>query len=167
VSREGFEARYEAELANEYGNLASRTINMLGRWSDGAVPVVETDPVLRADFADLFTRVDELLGRADLTAALDEIWQRVRRLNRYVEERAPWALAREPERADELAVVLASLAEGLRAVTVALCPYMPERTALLLEALGLPAGGGPRAFAPRGWGGAVAPLAPLFPKAVS
>jgi methionyl-tRNA synthetase len=77
-----------------------------------------------------------LIGAADLTQALDEIWKRVRRLNRYVEEQAPWALAKDPERADELDRALASLAEGLRVVTVLLDPYLPETAAKLLGALG-------------------------------
>jgi methionyl-tRNA synthetase len=163
VSKEGFTARYEAELANEYGNLASRTLNMLERYCGGAVPVAATDPALRAEFDGLFERVDELLARAELTVALEEVWQRVRRLNRYVEEQAPWALAREAARAGDLEVVLASLAEGLRVVTLALVPYMPAKTATLLEALGTDAAGA-RAFAHAGWGGPVSALAPLFPK---
>ena len=71
-----------------------------------------------------------------MTAALDEIWQRVRRLNRYVEEQAPWALAKDEARAGELDTVLASLAEGLRVLTVLLHPWLPEATATLLGALG-------------------------------
>ena len=165
VSQEGFQARYDAELANEYGNLASRTLNMLARYCDGLVPAVATDPQLHADLGGLFATVDELLARVELSVALDEIWQRVRRLNRYVEERAPWALARDPARADELASVLASLAEGLRVVTVALAPYMPSKTAALLDALGAPRPLA-REFAASGWGGATHPLAPLFPKSV-
>jgi len=163
VSPDGFEARYDAELANEYGNLASRTLNMLARYSDGVVPAVETDAALRAEFATLLERADELLDRAELSAALDEIWGYVRRLNRYVEETAPWAIAREEDRSEELAGVLATLAEGLRAVTVALEPYMPGRTALLLEALGA-GGAAERAFAPRGSGAGTTQIAPLFPK---
>jgi methionyl-tRNA synthetase len=163
VSKEGFTARYEAELANEYGNLASRTLNMLERYCGGAVPDAATDPALRAEFDGLFERVDDLLARAELTAALDEVWQRVRRLNRYVEEQAPWALARDPARAADVESVLATLAEGLRVVTLALVPYMPGKTATLLEALGTDAAGA-RAFAQSGWGGRVSALAPLFPK---
>ena len=163
VSPGGFEARYEAELANEYGNLASRTLNMLERYCGGAVPAVATDPALHEEFAGLFERLDELLERVELTAALEHVWQHVRRLNRYVEERAPWVLAREQGRRGELEQVLASLAEGLRAVTVALEPYMPAKTALVLEALGA---GGERArrYGESGSGAAVAALAPLFPK---
>ena len=112
VSQEGFQARYDAELANEYGNLASRTLNMLERYSDAIVPAVATEAALRAEFAGLFERLDELLSRAELSAALDEIWQRVRRLNRYVEENAPWVLAKDAARAAELAVVLALTGGG-------------------------------------------------------
>ena len=163
VSRDGFRARYDSELANEYGNLANRTLNMIERYCDGVVPRANTDEALRAQFDGLFTRVDELLARAEVSLALEEIWQYVRRLNRYVEERAPWVLARDEENAQELGVVLASLAEGLRVVTVALAPYMPAKTQTLLEALGA-SERTERAFAAAGYGAAVSALAPLFPK---
>ncbi len=163
VSLAGVRTRFETELANEYGNLAGRTLNMLTRYSEGSVPAVPLDPELRAALTGLAARVDELLDRAELSTALDEIWQQVRRLNRYVEEHAPWRLARDETRSPELAQVLASLAEGLRVVTVALHPYMPVKTALLLDALGRP-DLGDREFAAEGWGGPVGELAPLFPK---
>jgi methionyl-tRNA synthetase len=106
-----------------------------------------------------------LLDRAEITQALDRIWQRVRRLNRYVEEQAPWQLAKDPAQAERLQTVLRSLAEGLRVVTVLLSPYMPESTAKLLAALGderlaLSAA----AFGDGPGGAAVGELAPLFPK---
>src|SRR5207244_11148027 len=94
VSESGFAIRYETELANEYGNLAARTLAMIRRYRDAAIPDADPEDALTADFAGLDDRVAELLDRADLSAALDEIWQRVRRLNRYVEERAPWMPAR-------------------------------------------------------------------------
>ena len=106
-----------------------------------------------------------VLDRAEPTRALDLIWQRVRRLNRYVEERAPWELARDPETADQLDQTLASLAEGLRAVSVLLHPYMPATTERLLETLGDPETGYERAlFAERGSGASVKAIEPLFPK---
>ncbi len=98
VSAAGFEARYETELANDYGNLASRTLAMIERYRDGLVPDAEPDPELAggADGLDgLEGRVAELLDRAELTQALEEIWVRVRRLNRYVEETRPWDLAKD------------------------------------------------------------------------
>src|SRR5271166_3680428 len=128
VSTASFELRYESELANELGNLASRTIAMLIRYRDGIVPTGEPDPALGEDFAGLPSRVRAHIDRAELTLALDEIWQRVRRLNRYVEERAPWRLARETDGADQLDAVLASLVQGLHAVAVLLWPYIPAST---------------------------------------
>src|SRR5579871_2175483 len=162
VGMAGVRARYDAELANEYGNLASRTLNMIGRYCGGIVPAAATDAALAAEFAGLAAAVDELTDRYELTAGLEQIWLRVRRLNRYVEERAPWMLARDESRAAELATVLASLAEGLRVVTVELAPFMPGKTAELLDALG--ASGGERTFATHGSGAAVTAIAPLFPK---
>ena len=96
------------------------------------------DPVLAEDFAGLAEKVAELIDRVELTNALDEIWQRVRRLNRYVEEQAPWVLAKDPARAQDLDRVLGTLIEGLRVVTVLLHPYLPATSARLLEALGTP-----------------------------
>jgi methionyl-tRNA synthetase len=164
VSPAGFEARYEAELANEYGNLASRTLAMIARYRAAVVPQAATDAALAAEFAGLAERVAQLLDGFELTAALELIWQRVRRLNRYVEERAPWQLARQGAEA-ELDQALASLAEGLRVVSVLLYPYMPSATCRLLQALGEPGRDYARAsFAQHGSGAALAELAPLFPK---
>jgi methionyl-tRNA synthetase len=165
VGMDAVTSRYESELANEYGNLASRTLAMLSRYRDGVVPAVGTDPVLMAEFASLPDEVAALLDRAEATQALELIWQRVRRLNRYVEERAPWQLAKEPLLADQLDETLASLYEGLRAVSVLLHPYMPESVERLLEALGAPAHEyGAARFAATGSGVAVQTLPQLFPK---
>src|SRR6185312_12087293 len=166
VSTAGFEARYESELANDYGNLASRTLAMIARYRDGMVPESALDPELAASFDGLAEEVAALLDRVELSQALELIWQRVRRLNQYVEERAPWALAKDPAQADALDQTLASLAEGLRAITVLLHPYMPASTRKLLDALGRPELSYDGAsLAAHGWDGAVAKLEPLFPKA--
>jgi methionyl-tRNA synthetase len=165
VSAAGFETRYETELANELGNLASRTIAMLIRYRDGVVPEADLDPELVADFEGLADRVARQLDDAQITAALDEIWQRVRRLNRYVEERAPWQLAKDPDRAGELDTTLRSLAEGLRVVGALLYPYIPATTEKLLAALQQPdtALAGAR-FGSGQAGQKVDALEPLFPK---
>src|SRR6185295_3406560 len=180
VSAAGFEARYEAELANEYGNLASRALAMIERYRDGRVPEADPDPELaggEAGLAGLENRVAELLDRAELTQALEEIWVRVRRLNRYVEETRPWDLAKEekadpgkPGRSrtrsgasDRLDEVLYGLAEGVRVVSLLLYAYMPETVDRLLAAVGED----DRAlasFGSRGGGQAIGKLAPLFPK---
>jgi methionyl-tRNA synthetase len=165
VGMDAARKRYESELANEYGNLASRTIAMISRYRDGVIPDVELDPELAAEFDGLGERVGELLDRADVTTALDLIWQHVRRCNRYVEERAPWQLARDPADAGALDETLASLAEALRALTVMLHAYMPATTDRLLDALAAPdlayAGA---SLAATGGGRTVSALEPLFPK---
>jgi len=166
VSTAGFEARYEAELANEYGNLASRTLAMIGRFRDGVVPEAAPDPaLLEGDdgLAGLEDAVRELLDRTELTQALEEIWARVRRLNRYVEETRPWDLAKDDGAGDRLDVVLYSLAEGLRVLTLLLHAYMPEAGDRLLEALA-EENRALAAFGSRGGGQRVAELPPLFPK---
>ncbi len=136
VSTASFELRYESELANELGNLASRTIAMVHRYRDGVPAAVALDPELDGDFAGLAQEVEGMIDRAELTTALDVIWQRVRRLNRYVEERAPWQLAKDDGRAQELDQVLSTLVAGLRVLGVLLHPYMPSSTDKLLAALG-------------------------------
>ncbi len=168
VSTTAFEQRYESELANEYGNLASRTLAMVRRYRDGILPAAPIDPELANDFEGLAEEVSALLDRAELTQALDAVWQRVRRLNRYVEERAPWTLAKDEQRAGKLDEVLASLASGVRVVSLLLNPYMPASTERLLDALGAEdrtlsaarLGAGPTSP-----GRPVGELEPLFPKA--
>ena len=121
-------------------------------------------PQLVADVDPMIGEVCELLDRADLTGALDAIWQRVRRLNRYVEEQAPWVLAKDEARAGDLDRVLASLSEGLRVVAVALHPWIPESVGKLLGALAAPELELDGARMPAGRLGAIATLEPLFPK---
>jgi methionyl-tRNA synthetase len=165
VGMEALKARYEAELANEYGNLASRTIAMVRRYRDGILPEVALDPVLAAEFERLADNVIDLIDAAEVTAALDLIWKRVRRCNRYVEERAPWQLAKDDAQAHELNVVLASLAEAVRVLSVLLSPYLPQATATLLQALGAPRLAIEGAvFAARGEGSLIEAIEPLFPR---
>jgi len=137
ISTAGFEARYETELANDYGNLASRVLAMVERYRAGVVPAgVPVDAVLAEDFEGALPRFRELLDRAELSQALEEAWKLVRRLNRYVEETRPWELAKDeadPERLDE---VLYNLIEGLRVTTLMLVPFLPRTSERLLAALG-------------------------------
>jgi methionyl-tRNA synthetase len=164
VSTAAFELRYESELANEFGNLASRTIGMLMRYRDGVVPAGELDPTLVSAFTMLRERVSAQVDRAELTLALEQIWQMVRRLNRYVEEQAPWVLAKDQARADELDRVLRSLAEGLRVLAVLLWPYMPGSCERLLGALGATEASFAAAEFGAGRIGRVHTLDSLFPK---
>jgi methionyl-tRNA synthetase len=166
VSTASFELRYESELANELGNLASRVIAMVHRYRDGVPLAVALDEELGGDFAGLPEEVVRLIDRAELTHALDVIWQRVRRLNRYVEEQAPWLLAKDEQRADELDRVLSSLVAGLRVVAVLLHPYLPVSTETLLGALGADARSlvSARWDSPDALGAQIGRIDPLFPK---
>jgi methionyl-tRNA synthetase len=136
VSPEGFETRYTTELANEYGNLASRTLAMIGRYRDGTVPDAEPDQALVPEFEGLLETLKRRIDDVELTAGLDEVWQRIKLLNRYVQDEQPWQLAKDDAQSDRLDQVLYSLAEGLRVVSVLLHPFMPTSAERLLAALG-------------------------------
>jgi methionyl-tRNA synthetase len=136
VSPEGFETRYTTELANEYGNLASRTLAMIERYRDGVVPAPSATSPLAAEFEGLAEAVRVRIDALELTAALDEIWRRIKLLNRYVQEEQPWQLSKDDAQAERLDEVLYTLAEGLRVVSVLLHPFMPESAERLLAALG-------------------------------
>jgi methionyl-tRNA synthetase len=163
ISTAGFESRYETELANDYGNLASRVLAMVDRYRAGVVPQAAVDAVLAEDFDGVLGRFSELLDRAELTQSLEEAWKLVRRLNRYVEETKPWELAKDeadPERLDE---VLYNLVEGLRVTTLMLVPYLPLTSEKLLTALAEES----RELAELGsrpGGQSVERVPPLFPK---
>jgi len=163
VSAAGFEARYDTELANEYGNLASRTLAMVDRYRDGTVPEAEPDPLLATDFEGVADRVRDLLDRAELTQALEVIWKLVRRLNQYVEESRPWDLAKDEAQAKRLDVVLYSLAEALRVTSLLLVPYLPDSAGRLLDGLG-EQGRELAELGSRAGGQRVEKLPPLFPK---
>jgi methionyl-tRNA synthetase len=136
VSPDGFETRYTTELANEYGNLASRTLAMIERYRDGVVPMPPSTATLADDFDGLAEAVRERLDKLEITAALDEIWRRIKLLNRYVQEEQPWKLSKDEAEAERLDGILYTLAEGLRVVSVLLHPFMPESAERLLAALG-------------------------------
>jgi methionyl-tRNA synthetase len=166
VSTASFELRYASELANELGNLASRSIAMVHRYRDGMPPAVALDGELDDEFTGLVGEVEGMIDRAELTAALDVIWQRVRRLNRYVEERAPWQLAKDDARAGDLDQVLATLIAGLRVLAVLLHPYLPSSTDKLLDTLGCQdrSLAGARWDSTDGLGQPIGTLESLFPK---
>ncbi|MBA2630896.1 MAG: methionine--tRNA ligase [Thermoleophilaceae bacterium] len=165
VSPEGFENRYNTELANEWGNLASRTLAMVGRYREGVVPEAQPPEALVAEFDGLADRVCQLIDRVEPSSALDEVWQRVKRLNRFVQDEEPWKLAKDESQAEHLDQVLYALAEGLRVVSVLLHPFMPGSSERLLAALGRPdlSIAGARLGADPG-GAAIGELGQLFPR---
>ena len=161
--------RYERELANDLGNLVSRTTAMIARYRGGSLGANAWDSPLRADLDALGPDVAARLDDWDLSGALDRIWETVRALNRHVEETAPWQLAKDDARADELDRTLYDLADGLRSVAVAVAPYLPESAPRILAALGQPErldwdliGYGKSAAAE-----GIEPAQPLFPRVES
>jgi methionyl-tRNA synthetase len=137
VSVDSVRERYERELANDLGNLLSRTTAMIARYLEGELPArPRDDSPVRGLLAPVGADVAARLDVYDLTGALERIWEVVRGLNRYVEEQAPWKLAEDADRRVELEQTLYDLADGLRAVAVALAAYLPETSPRILAALG-------------------------------
>ncbi|MBI2684398.1 MAG: methionine--tRNA ligase [Actinobacteria bacterium] len=168
-TQEGFEQRYDSELANEFGNLLNRTVSMIGRYRDGRVPHDPGgDDPLTAAISATADGVRSAFSELAITRAIDVAWREVRRLNRFVEQRAPWKLAKDAERAGELDQTLFSLAEGLRVVAILLWPVMPTACERALAQLGQCVDGIPMlSGASRGAGvdGArVGEATPLFPR---
>ena len=136
-SWERFDDRYNAELANAFGNLASRTISMVERYRDGVVPAAEAGDTDAADLEDLddyHRAMDDLL----LHEALKAVWRTVTRANEFVDRSAPWKLAKDPAAAAQLDGVLASLIRRLARQAIALYPFMPGKAEELWASLGAP-----------------------------
>jgi methionyl-tRNA synthetase len=161
----GFRARYQAELANGLGNLVNRSLSMLKRYRNGIVPAPSND--LAADAAKAVADVTSQLEQNELQSALQSIWALVTRANQYVDQTAPFKLAKDPAQAQRLDEVLYNLAETCRVLAVLLWPFLPTTATRINEQLGLT--GAPDSFAAATWGGlkqghAIGAPAPLFPR---
>jgi methionyl-tRNA synthetase len=133
ASIDGVRERYENELANDLGNLLSRTTAMLAQYREGSLRRGDSEPPL--DLAALGADVSERFDRFDVTGALDAIWDGVRALNQYVTAEAPWQLAKDEANAARLDGVLYNLVDGLTALSVALAAFLPETAPRILAAL--------------------------------
>jgi methionyl-tRNA synthetase len=136
-SWERFEERYNSDLANAWGNLASRTIAMVEKYRGAIVPaaaVNELDAADQVDMAAYAAAMQEHLPNR----ALDIVWATVARGNEYVDRRAPWKLAKDPAMHQALDATLAALIRQLVRQAIALSPFMPGRCAELLAQLGAP-----------------------------
>ena len=176
-SWEDLSARYQAELANGFGNLASRTTAMVEKYFEGVVPpaagYLEGDLAIQRTVADAATAADAAMERFRIDEAISSIWTIVDALNLYITENEPWALAKDEAQRARLGTVLYTAAEGLRALAVLLSPVMPESTEKLWIALGAAESVGRLQDQPLreagGWGvlkpgTSVNGLAPLFPR---
>jgi methionyl-tRNA synthetase len=169
-SWERFEERYNSDLANAFGNLASRTISMIERYREGIIPSgsdAELDRSSAIDLAVYHAAIDGSNGYL-LQDALKAIWQMVFRANEFVDRQAPWKLAKDPANAAELDRTLGALARELVLQCVHLSPFMPNKCEELWKMLGAPGSVHDVRFEtlssidPAGW--RVAKGDPLFPK---
>lgn len=133
--------RYNAELANDLGNLLNRVVTMTARYRDGIIPApgpageLEQDVQLLA--SETRRRAAEAIERWEIGNALNITWNLVRRANQYIEQRAPWKLARDPGHASLLDTTLYTAAEATRILAILLAPYIPSASERILAQLGL------------------------------
>ena len=139
-SWEDLAARYQAELANGFGNLASRTTAMIERYFEGIVPPAgeydDADLTVQKTVADAAASADAAIERFRIDESIASIWTIVDALNGYITENEPWSLAKDDTQRERLGTVLYTAAEGLRALAVLLSPVMPVATEKLWVALG-------------------------------
>ena len=137
--------RVNTELANILGNLVNRTIAMDQKYFGGQIMApVASEPVdeeLKAIALALPARVEARMNELKVADALDEIFALLRRANKYIDETAPWALAKDAEKRDRLGTVLYNLLEAIRFSAILLEPYLPETSARMLHQLGVKNGG--------------------------
>ena len=134
---EGFATRYGAELANGLGNLMNRSLSMLNRYREGIVP--EPNDELSAEALAARDKLVKELKASDLQEGLRTIWTYIGRVNQYVDQTAPFKMAKDPEQAERLGEVLYNLVESCRLLAVWLQPYLPDTSRRIYEQLGLPA----------------------------
>lgn len=138
-SLENFENRYNNELANDWGNLISRTFNMVQKYCDGVVPKTESSCELEKIWEETYRVVCEEFDRLQFSQGLENLFKFIRELNRYIENKAPWKLAKNQDEASkkELADTLAFLMEGIRLSVQLLQVIIPESNSKLMAALKL------------------------------
>ena len=135
-SWEDMSARYTSELANDFGNLASRLAAMIEKYCGGAIPAVAQDAELSAALQSVVAKADAAMEELDFQGALVAIMDFCKQVNGYVTIKEPWILAKDPDNQKVLEEVLYNTAESLRALAVLLHPVMPATTEILWASLG-------------------------------
>ncbi len=141
-TEEALRLRINVDLANDLGNLLSRTTAMINRFSAGYIPFPhsvprEPDQVLPKLVVEIYDAVDHAMQQLLISDALSHIFRLIHAANKYIEDRAPWNLAKNPATKDELDHVLYNLAESLRIVSVLLTPFLIETPQKIRQQLGL------------------------------
>jgi methionyl-tRNA synthetase len=158
ISLESMVQRYNGDLANDWGNLCSRLFNMVGKYCDGSVPrpgELSTEDALLVSVAEgLPEAFAERMDSLDYPGALEAAWELIKRTNRYIEDMAPWNLAKSDETAERLNTVLYNALEAVRIAALFTAPVMPATSQEVWSRIGL---GDPLAItdidAAAAWGG--------------
>lgn len=139
---EDYVGRINYELANDLGNLLNRTVAMINKYFEGEVPVyvenvTDFDADLAAVVADNLAQYYKQMNAVDYPRALEAVWNIISRTNKYIDETAPWVLAKDEAKRDDLAAVMAHLAASLRVVAHLIQPFMMTTSNAIMEQLGL------------------------------
>jgi methionyl-tRNA synthetase len=132
--------RSNSDLANDLGNLVSRSTAMINKYFGGTLPApaasqAQDEPFLAA-FPEVVVRLDKLMNEQAFNKALQAIWELVGLANKYIDETSPWALAKDESQQERLATVMYNLAEGVRLIALLVGSFMPETAEKILAVLG-------------------------------
>ncbi|HHX59351.1 MAG TPA: methionine--tRNA ligase [Epulopiscium sp.] len=143
-TNEALITRMNSDLANDFGNLVSRSVAMIEKYFGGTLPAEqeanELDPQVQELVKDAIVKVEAHMEKLLFNDALSDMWVIVRRLNKYIDETMPWVLAKDEANNAKLANVLYTLVEGIRIVSVMIQPFMPQTPGKVWEQLGIEAG---------------------------